>query len=232
MRYLALLCLLSFPAWATLTHESELAVVAAGGNSDLQTINAATKNKYQTQGKSTYLFGGHYTYGEAEGALSARNWDVNGKYEFALTEKLSAILAETIEGNNFQDVKARYNTDLGAKYSLIKDDKQDWFLEAAYRYTIEDSFSTANVYQQKARAYTEWSRKQSETIQWKLWLEYLPNFTDGRDWMMTGEASMTSILTSTFSLKLAYKGLYDNLPAASGLKNYDYITTTSLVAKF
>ncbi len=229
--FVLLSLILAAPAWATLTHESELAMLNTGGNSDLQSYNAATKNKYSFT-KDALLFGGHYTYGEAEGALSARNWDVNSQYEFGLTEKISMILGEIVEGNRFQDVKARYNSDLGAKYALVKNDKQNWFFEAAYRYTVEDRYVAENVYQHKARAYTEWNKKYSETLQWELWLEYVPNFSNGHDWMMTGEASATAILTSMFSLKVAYKGLYDNLPANPDLKNYDYITTTSLVAKF
>ncbi len=203
----------------------------SGGNSELQAYNGITKNKWDFT-KDAIHFGGHYTYGEANSSLSARNWDVNTKYEFGITERLSTILAETLEGNRFQDVKVRYNTDTGLKYEVVKTEKQNWSFEGAYRYTVEDRYSSKNAYQHKGRVYTEWSRKQSEALQWKLWLEYLPNFTAGSDWMLTGEASVTSILSSIFSLKIAYKGLYDNLPAAAGLKNYDYITTTSLVAKF
>lgn len=232
MRFFFLAALLfSASAMAKLSHESELSIVNSGGNSDLQAYNGQTKNKYQFE-KNSLAFGGHYTYGEANNSLSARNWDVNTKYEFGLSEDFSAIVGEIIEGNNFQDVKARYNSDLGARYSVIKNDVQAWFFELAYRYTAEDRFVSENVYQHKARTYTEWGYKYSETLQWKVWLEYVPNFSDGQDWMMTGEASMTAILTSTFSLKVAYKGLYDNLPANPTLKTYDYITTTSLVAKF
>lgn len=232
MRFFVLVSLLfSVSAWAKLSHESELSIVNSGGNSELQAYNGQTKNKYQFE-KNSLAFGGHYTYGEANNSLSARNWDVNTKYEFGLSEDFSAIVGEIIEGNNFQDVKARYNSDLGGRYSIIKNDVQAWFFELAYRYTAEDRFVAENVYQHKARTYTEWGYKYSETLQWKVWLEYVPNFSDGRDWMMTGEASMTAILTSTFSLKVAYKGLYDNLPANPTLKTYDYITTTSLVAKF
>jgi putative salt-induced outer membrane protein YdiY len=216
---------------ATLKHESEVSILSAGGNTELETYNSKTSNRWQFD-KNAFNLGGHYTYGEATGALSARNWDANSKYEFGLTERLSAIIGETIEGNRFQDVKVRYNSDGGLKYILTKSERQDWFFEGAYRYTVEDRYSTENVYQHKARTYTEWNRKQSETTQWRLWLEYLPNFSAGSDWMLTGEASFTNILNSTFSLKIAYKGLYDNLPAAPGLKNYDYLTTTSLVAKF
>ena len=233
MRLFAIVFLLitSLTVHAKLTHESEASLINSGGNSELQSYNVKTTNKYQFT-KNALLFGGHYTYGEAANTLSARNWDINTKYEFGLTENLSAVVAETIEGNRFQDVKARYNSDAGLKYQLVRNDKSDWFVEGAYRYTIEDRYSSDNLYQHKARTYTEWNRKQSETLQWKLWLEYLPNFSNGHDWMTTGEASLTTILTSMFSLKVAYKGIYDNLPAQPGLKNYDYITTTSLVAKF
>ncbi len=219
------------PTQNFLTHESEASLVNSGGNSELQAYNVKTSNKYKFT-RDSINFGGHYTYGEANNSLSARNWDVNSKYELGLSAKTSAILAETVEGNSFQDVKVRYNTDTGLKYQLTKSDRNDWFFEGAYRYTVEDRYVADNVYQHKARTYTEWNHKQSETLQWKLWLEYLPNFSAGSDWMLTGEASMTTILTSMFSLKVAYKGLYDNLPAQPGLKNYDYITTTSLVAKF
>jgi hypothetical protein len=228
---LILVAMFALPAWAKLSHESELSVVNTGGNSELQAYNGITKNKYDFT-KNSILFGGHYTYGEANNSLSARNWDVNTKYEQGLTQKWSATLAETIEGNRFQDVKARYNSDLGAKYSAIKSDAQNWFFELAYRYAVEDRYSSDNIYQHKARTYTEWNKKHSETLQWGIWLEYLPNFSNGTDWMMTGEASVTAIMTSMFSLKVAYKGLYDHLPANPALKHYDYITTTSLVAKF
>jgi putative salt-induced outer membrane protein len=91
---------------------------------------------------------------------------------------------------------------------------------------------TENTYDNKARLYNEFNHKFSETVQYKFWLEYVPNFTQSKDYLVNAEASLTSILTSMFSLKVAYKGMYDNLPAVSGYKNYDYATTTSLVAKF
>ena len=232
MKLLLLLLLLTLkPAWAKLEHESEISVINTQGNSELQSYNLLTKNKYNFT-QNALLFGGHYTYGEANNSLSARNWDFNLKYDFALNERLAVTLAETLEGNRFQDVKTRYNSDLGLRYSLVKTDKQSWFVEGAYRYAIEDRYTTENLYQHKGRTYTEWNRKHNETLQWKTWLEYIPNFSDGHDWMMSGEASATAIMTSLFSLKVAYKGLYDNQPANSDLKNYDSIITTSLVAKF
>lgn len=219
-------------AFAQLKNESELSILATGGNSEAQTTNAKTTNLYQWE-KYASTFGGHYTYGENSGNVSIRNWDVNGREERELTRKIAIVMGEIIEGNKFTAIKARYNSDIGMKYYYSKGDRRTFFSELAYRYAVEDRFGPLeNTYDHKARLYNEYDEKYSETLQYKFWLEYVPNFSDGHDYLVNAEASLTSILNSTFSLKVAYKGMYDNSPAFSGFKNYDYLTTTSLVAKF
>lgn len=226
------MCLFSVSAMAQLINESELALIQSGGNAEVQTTNAKTTNTYRWM-KYSALFGGHYTYGETKDNVSVRNWDVNGKVEQEIRPNMSLVLGEIIEGNKFIGLKSRYNSDFGVKYYYTKTDTQNFFTELSYRYTIEDRYEPLeNAYDHKARLYNEFDHKYSETLQYKLWLEYVPNFTEGKDYLVNGEASVTSILTTTFSLKVAYKGMYDNKPASSGFKNYDYLTTTSLVAKF
>lgn len=233
MQFLALVALIfSVSAFAQFTNESELAIVQTGGNSEVQTNNAKTTNIYKWS-LNQIKFGGHYIYGETNNGVSARNWDVNGKYEREVSPHLSLTAGEVLEGNRFTGIKTRYNSDVGAKYYYIKSDLKNVFSEAGYRYTIEDRYApAANTFDNKARIYNEINHKISETVQYKFWLEYVPNFTDSRDYLVNGEASLTSILNSVFSLKVAYLGMYDNRPAQSGFKNYDYTTTTSLVAKF
>lgn len=223
---------LSIPAFAQLTNESELAIIQSGGNSEVQTTNGKTSNVYKWD-KYSALFGGHYTYGETTDNVSVRNWDVNGKVEQEIRQNMSFVLGEIIEGNKFIAIKARYNSDIGVKYYYTKTDMQKFFTELGYRYAVEDRYEPLeNTYDHKGRLYNEFDHKYSQTLQYKLWLEYVPNFTDGKDYLVNGEASLTSILNTTFSLKVAYKGMYDNRPASPGFKNYDYLTTTSLVAKF
>lgn len=233
MRFFVLLALLlSSQAFAQLTNESELAYVQTGGNSDVQTANAKTVNIYSWTAHK-FTFGGHYIYGETNNGVSARNWDGNGRLEKSLSEKLSLTMGEVIEGNRFTGIKTRYNSDVGAKYYYIKTDMKTFFTELGYRYTIEDRYAPIeNTYDNKGRFYNEWKHVISATVQYKFWLEYIPNFTDSRDYMVNGEASLTSILNSVFSLKIAYLGMYDNRPAFLGFKNYDYTQTTSIVAKF
>jgi len=229
---IALLMLASLNAFAQFKNETELGLLQSGGNSDIQTNNAKTASNYKWD-MNTINFGGHYTYGETSDAVTARNWDLTTSYERQVSDKLSLLLGEVIEGNRFIGIKSRYNSDIGVKYFYMKDDKRIFFTELGYRYSIEDRYEPLeNTYDNKARLYNEFSHVFSETTQYKFWLEYVPNFTDGKDYLINGEASLTAILNSTFSLKVAYKGMYDNQPAFAGFKNYDFLTTTALVAKF
>lgn len=233
MKKILLLTLLyAVPAFAQLTNESEISLIQSGGNAEAQTSNVRTTNTYNWD-KYSAIFGGHYTYGENADDVSVRNWDINAKSERELSPKVSVVLGEIIEGNRFTDIKARYNSDLGMKYYFDKTDRLKFFTELSYRYTIEDRYvDPQNTYDHKGRFYNEYDQKYSDTLQYKFWLEYVPNFSDGRDYFINGEASFTAILNTLLSLKVAYRGMYDNSPANPGLKNYDYMTTTSLVAKF
>jgi putative salt-induced outer membrane protein len=226
------LFLITLPVFAQLTNQSEVSMVTAGGNSQLKAYNTKTAHKYVMDKSNLYL-GGHYTYGESAESLSARNWDFNSKFDHVVHHKFSLMIGQITEGDNFQGIKARYNFDIGPKYFFSKSEKTNFYLELGYRYTIEDRFQPVeNVFENKARAYSFYDYKLNENVSWALWLEYIPNFTDSRDYLVNGEASLTSILNSLFSLKVAYKGMYDDLPAVEGNKNYDFQTTTALVAKF
>lgn len=223
---------LSLPAWSQLTHESEIATVTTGGNSRVETYNFKTDNKFE-QRIYTQNFGGYYTYGEANNNVSARDWNINYQLEQLLSPKTSVFVGEVIEGFRFRGIKARYNSDIGVKYFFQKSDLRKFYTEYGYRYTIEDRYSPEeNQYESKGRLYLEYDHKPRESFSYKLWAEYLPNFTNTEDYIVNFEASITSILTSVFSLKLSYRGLYDDQPAFEGNKNFDYTYTTSLVAKF
>jgi putative salt-induced outer membrane protein len=227
-----LLVLFPLIASAKFTHESEIGYIQSSGNAEINTTNAKTANIYNWDKYAT-TFGGHYTYGESGTSVTIRNWDANAKIEQAVSEHLSLIAGEVVEGNLYIAIRARYNSDIGVKYYFTKADIEYFFTEVSYRYAIEDRYTPyPDTIDHKARLYNEYERKASETVQYKFWLEYVPNFTQGSDYLVNGEASITSILNSVFSMKFAYKGMYDNLPADPAFKTYDSLVTTSLVAKF
>lgn len=228
------------------SNESEVSLIQTGGNSSVETYNAKTLSKWAKE-KRTYSFGGHYTLGSSEQTdetsgdketvESARNWDVMAKYEQVLSGKLSGFVALQYEGDEFSGFKQRENVDLGAKYTITNSDKTKSFAELGARYTIErkvvrDDEDEDVFNYTKARLYYEIAYKKSETLSYKFWVEYLPNFTESEDYLITYEPSIAYVLTSTFSLKTAYKAVYDNLPNVDGYENTDYTFTTSIIAKF
>lgn len=217
---------------AQYSNESEVSVVVSGGNTEVEVYNGQTKNTYKKE-KNTYVLGGHYTYATSSQVESARNWDVNFRYERALSKKWSAFFGAQVEGDKFQGIDKRYNFDLGGIYKYFTTDKHNLLSEAGYRLTKEEYLTVTKADEtfSKARLYTEYNRKHSEAVSFKIWAEYLYNFNETEDWLLNFEPSLNVVLTNMLSFKLAYKGMYDNEPV-SGNKKYDYNYTTGLIAKF
>jgi putative salt-induced outer membrane protein len=224
------------------SNESEFSMVKTGGNSNLETYNLKTESTY-TRSNSTFGVGGHYTLGTAENASTgeseenARNWDGHLKYEHSLSKSFSAYAGWQIEGDKFSNIDTRNNYDLGGKYIIKSTDKVKSHAELGYRLTNEkrinaDADGETEFDFTKIRAYYEIFKQQTDVISWKFWVEYLPNLDESEDYIITYEPSIAVALNKTFSLKMAYKGVYDNQPNAVGLERLDYTHTTSLIAKF
>ncbi|MBT4789956.1 MAG: DUF481 domain-containing protein [Halobacteriovoraceae bacterium] len=247
MRFLVLLLLPTMTfAESKFSNESEVSLIQTGGNSSVETYNAKTKSTWEAD-KSIYVLAGHYTLGTSENKVdntnetekveSARNWDAQFRYEQVLTNVLNGFLAVQYEGDEFSGFKQRENLDVGAKYFITKTEKTNSFTEFGARYTIEkklvrDDDNKDILNYTKARLYYEIAHKKSSTLSYKFWIEYLPNFTESEDYLITYEPSIAYVLSDTFSLKTAYKAVYDNKPNVDGNDNTDYTFTTSVIAKF
>ncbi len=231
MKLVSLLLLLtSLTAQAKITNISEVGVVITGGNTDTQIYNGKTLSTW-AKDNNKVTFGGHYMLGTTSEELSARNWDLNAKYTRQINPKLGAFVGAIVEGDKFAGIDRRINLDLGASYSFFKDDTSSLFGEAGYRYRTEKNLLGATLNQSQARLYVEGTKAKNKDLFGKLWVEYLPNFTDSDDWQLNFEPSLNFNLMSNLALKLGYLGRYDNEPV-SGKKKFDFLYTTSLIAQF
>jgi putative salt-induced outer membrane protein len=231
MLFAVLFSFVSGVAQAQYSNESEVSIIVTGGNTDMETYDGKTLNSYVHE-KNTFKLGGHYTYGKSNDAESARNWDVNARYERAFSTVLSGYFASQVEADKFKGFDPRYNEDLGAIYNFINTDLQKLKTEFGYRYVVEKRVDDTYDHYSALRLYGEYQRQINEGVSASLGLEYLHNIDESKDWMLKGGPSMTVILTRSFSLKLSYLGTYDNQPSVSGNKKFDYEYKTSLVAKF
>ena len=126
----------------------------------------------------------------------------------------------------------KYNSDIGVKYSIIKEKNILWNAELGYRHTIENQLSGSQNKFNYVRAYTEVTRNLAENISSKIDIEYLPNFSVASDYQMNGEFSITASLNNIFSIKTGYQLRYNNLPNPGAVAKTDTLFTTALLAKF
>lgn len=228
---LLLLCT-SAPAFAEFSNESSLGLVITSGNSKTETFNAKTMDKYVVE-KSTFRFDGAFLRAKQKGVLNAKNWLLGLRYERELSPQFSGFLAQSVEGDRFAGILQRYNSDLGGKYFFYKIEKElNWFAEAGYRFTRERGTNGVTRSFNKARVYTEAEKYFTPSTSAKFWVEYVPNFTESKSWLLNTELSVASALGSVFSIQSAYLLRYNNTPPVAGAVKSDRSFTTSLVAKF
>ncbi|RYZ85117.1 MAG: DUF481 domain-containing protein [Proteobacteria bacterium] len=228
----ALMPLLIASAWAEdgLKNESELGYVLTSGNTKVSTLTVKEKSAY-TLGLNTIAFTGSYLTSKNQGVTSAKNWNLGLRLERALSERFSIFIGQAVLGDRFQQIKQRYNSDLGGKYFIMKEDTLNWFAELGYRFTKENATVMSRNFHY-IRAYTEIEKKWNESVSTKYWIEYLPNFTESEDYLINTELSLNAMLNSVFSVKTGYLVRFDGQPAAGVPEKTDTVFTTALVAKF
>lgn len=250
MKFIALLIFLSIATFAQdkpkkiFSNESSLSIVQTGGNAVSESYNAETVNKYKP-GTREYKVYGNYTLSYADDPQvegidteeTARNWQVGAATTLDITEKIGLNTGIMYEGNEFTGYKQRENFDLGTKYTFYESDHIKSYADFGYRYVIEKR-TTRNednediFYFNKANINHTLEHVLNESVSYMFWFQYLPNFTVPDDYQINFEASLNVIMSNMFSLKVAYKGAYDN-ELNPGVREYlDRTTTTSLVARF
>lgn len=225
-------CLFSLSAYGQFSSEDALSIVQTGGNTNLSTYIATSKNAY-TLDKNIFKLNGKYTYGEAANIRNAEQWEILLRYDRDLNKKFGVYLSEEALANRFAGIKRRYNTDVGGKYQLYKSEKNTTHAEAGYRYTIEqkEDETVEDDKDSQGRLFVQTDQQFKKDITARFWVEYIPNFTESENYLINMEPSARVALTSMFSLKVAYLWNFDNQPVPGNSK-YDYTYTTSLIAKF
>lgn len=212
------------------SHESEASIIQVDGTSQSESYAAKQKTTYK-DAPNVYSISGRYLQSKANGVESARAWDSFFRYERELSELWSVFAQYGAESDIYSGYVQRDSADLGGKYYVIKTDPEKLFAELGYRYMHTRTVDHESKYDSLGRLYVEWSKKASDTVSFKFWVEYLPNFTRNRAYLINGEPSVQVMLNSILSLKVAYLVKYQNEPPDAA-KHTDRTLTTSLVAKF
>jgi putative salt-induced outer membrane protein len=229
---ISIIAFLSFNTYAEFKSSSEASSIITGGNTELKTYLVKTENKW-TKEKNIFSINGNYTYGESSNVTSAERWAIGIRYDRVLSKQIDAFIGELVESNRFAGFSRRYNTDAGLKAKLLKNEKTEAFVEAGFRYTVEKK-KDPNIKDDKdskGRGYFEIKRVINESVNGRFWIEYVPNFTTSKDYLINLEPSLSVAMNNVFSLKFAFLWNYDNLPAPGNGK-HDYAYTTGVIANF
>jgi putative salt-induced outer membrane protein YdiY len=212
------------------THESAAGVIVTGGNAPTESYNLKHASTWEwpvdlLKANASFL---RTLNREQE---TARVWLLGLRYERGLSEFVSALVGQSVDSDRFAGIQQRYNTDLGAKYFLLKEDQFVWSAEAGYRYTLENR-QAGQVAQNFVRAFTEAKRDWTPTFSTRVALEYLPNLTIDNDYQLNADLSANAAISEVFALSVAYGVRYRNVPVAPATLTTDTQFTTALVAKY
>lgn len=219
------------PSSGKFSNESEASAVVSGGNTKITVYNVVTESTYAWD-KNEVRAGGHYTYGTSEEVLSARNWDLNARYDREVSKNFGLFTAYEYEEDKFRGLTFRQNADLGVQFKAIRSDKQKLDFEAGYRFTAEKNLQGVTDDLQKSRYALSYEFKSERNWSLKSKKELILNHTETSDTIFTIEPSFNVALSNIISFKLGYKGIYDNEPNAGVTAKFDYQVTSGLIAKF
>jgi putative salt-induced outer membrane protein len=231
---------------AVLKNSSELAASISSGNTTSETYLIKQLTSYET-GSNKFGISGKMQKAISQDKAtkqyvdSADNWEAGARYEYAVTDAFSGFVAHTISHDKFAGLKVRRVWDIGPKYYWFKRDYVDWSTELGFRNGQDESLDGTSTTYNSLRLYNEWNQKWDEKFSSKLWSEVIPNlddpegdamFSEDHDYQINVEASITTTLTSVFSLKMAYLRKYDNQPSVAEAEKFDSLLTTSLIANW
>jgi hypothetical protein len=88
------------------------------GNTNTKAVNAISRATIQAHRQRLDLEG-KYNYGEANGAVTARNWLLQLKYDYFLTEKFFINTSNMLEHDRFQNLQLRTTLGGGVGYQFL-----------------------------------------------------------------------------------------------------------------
>ncbi len=223
---------------------AEAGIAMAGGNTRSATYTVKADNKWIwtkdiLKANGQYYLSNAATTSGAALTKTGENWALGARYERTISGKFGAYAGNSWEGNRFAGYAYRTNVDAGFQYYLIEGDRKDNYLvtEFGYRFSSEDrkgivGATVATFTAHALRFYIEAIHKLTPSVSARAYVEVLPDMSDGQNLLINFEPSLSVILTDNLSLKLAFNGKFDGLPAVPANKKFDYLYTTSLVTTF
>jgi len=242
----AALLLVSTSAFAEWKSDSEIGYVSQSGNAEQQNAFIKT-NLVNTYSHGEAMFDGSYinASGETEGTSATLAESASAKLQYTYGPKenrISPFASLLWEKNRFAGFDNRYSGDLGVRFKIITSDTFKLYNETSFRYRQQFAHTVGSAEgeeteSQFARIYFNLEKVLSKTSNFKFFIETLYDFSNSENVevifepslnVSVGEFFSTAERPAQVSINIAYRGIFDNVPAIEGFERYDSIFSTGL----
>lgn len=178
---------------------------------------------------------------ESDREVTVENYQGRIRYDRFLSERWALFAAESFRRDRFQGLGLRMNFDPGLAFYVMTVPKHRLWLEGGYdlQYDIRldeaieaaaaaGTEVTKTEVRHAARAFAGYDNSLNEHVTFYTGLEYLQAFADTRNWRLNWETSLTSSLSSKFSLATSFNLRYDNNPLPE-VQKLDTVSAVNLV---
>ncbi len=211
----------------------ELSYVATSGNTDTQTFSSKAEIKKEEKINRYYIkFDG--LYAKNDDKESANKWNLNGRWERTISEKMFGFLTANYLADKFSGYDYRLSIGPGLGYNFIKNEKHQLKGLATLSYYY-DKFSSGTKSSDKYSAGDfalnyRWQILQN--LKFKFDGNYIVSFDNTDKYFVNAEAGIESKISGNISLGVSYKVAYQNKLPSSSLKHTDTTFLTSLIIDF
>ena len=217
----------------------ELSYLNTGGNTSSQSFFGGGKLA-RVFGRSTLSAEGKALYAESDGVTSDKSWWGRLKYDWRLTERAFTYASQEAQRNVLKGIEARYITQLGLGYDVIKTSSDSLKAEAGLGYVRENPIARNpdppfepfyDFGYPSGRAFGEYIHSFTEKTRFTQTVEYIPNFKERDAYIFREESAFVAQVIGSLGLKVSYAVEYDNQPLPGFFKT-DRVFNASLLYEF
>ena len=212
------------------TH-AEFGYVSTTGNTDTTAYGLDLKMDKKWD-KHVVLFTFDGQYADDSGVETKNKYLTELAYDYEITDRFAFNYLAGYKQDKFSGYKYQAYTGPGAKYKLIKEEKQNLSLEGNILYSqdeLENPIKTRNYSSFRAKGVYDWQIL--DNLKFTQDLSYRTDLEDTQNYFVYSKTAFISKISDIFSFGINYKVDYVNAPPAATLHS-DKTLSASLIIDY
>jgi putative salt-induced outer membrane protein len=210
----------------------DLGYVATGGNTNVTTYNIGEKILFRP---GPWLFTQNLgvIYGKSAGVVNASSIAAGLRSDYTIAKRLALYGLGKFQHDSFAGIKRRWEESAGLSAKVLDTATDQFSFELGLGLIQQTPTSAADTATHSVAARTAgvYRHNFSKTAFAQQSIEILPNLTQGDDYRINSETSVSAPISSHIALKSAFVVHFDNMPVP-GFKSADRIFTSGLQISF